>query len=172
MDTETIRGGVPKLADGDQLPGHARVDCSHFAGDRPYVECLIGRFQRTFSILRDNALRLEWSRLETRVTLCVAGLNSHRPSRGFALCNPLLVSSAQVPISADPPPRASLRGLARPPAPWPDARVGFTPDRAFQILRARRQEVQLPRALFAVPYTPTAAAGEEDADSDGSPPPE
>jgi hypothetical protein len=51
--------------------------------------------------------------------------------------------------------------------------MGSTPERALQIRRARRgEEVQLIPDSFAVPYSPTAAAGEDDAHSDGFPPPE
>jgi hypothetical protein len=143
-----------------RVPGEPRVDWSHFDADRACVECFFGRLKRTFWILRDYAFRLEWSKLEPSVTFCVAMLNFRHRFRGYALSSPPPGFQRAVPISADPPPGASLRGLAFPPAHRPDDRVGLTPGRAFQILRHRREEeVQLLLDSFEVPCLPPRPRG-------------
>jgi hypothetical protein len=58
----------------------------------------------------------------------------------------------EFPIFEDPTPGASLRGLCRPHADRPDAEAGLMPQRAFRMLRDRREEeVQLPPGSFEMP---------------------
>ena len=53
--------------------------------DRACVECFFGRLKKVFWILRDDALRLAWYKLEPVVVLCVAMMNFRHRFPGFAL---------------------------------------------------------------------------------------
>ena len=107
-----------------------------------------------FWILRDDAFRLAWYKLDPVVVLCVAMLNFRHSYRGFALTDsppgfqrtvPTPVPSSNIPVGA---PR---RGLAAPPRHPPDARIGLTPGRAYEILRGQRvEEVQLLLDAFEI----------------------
>jgi hypothetical protein len=102
------------------------------------------------------AFRRAWGKLGPSVALCVSLLNFRHRFRGRALTTPPPGFQRMVPQSADlssAPPGSSLQPLARPPVHPPDARVGLTPQRAFQILQARpAEEIQLLLESFEVPY--------------------
>jgi hypothetical protein len=135
------------------MPGAPRVDWSHLDADRACVECFFGGLKRTFSILRDDAFRPERSKLEQSVTLPVAILNFRRRFRGYALSSSPPGFQRAVPISANPPPGASLQGIALRPAHRPIVPTRF--------LDRRAEEVQLPLDSLEVPYSPRCLRGGE-----------
>ena len=139
-----------------RVAGAIPVDWSHFDSDRACVECFFGRLKRVFWILRDDAFRLSWDKLEPTILLCVALLNFRHGFRGFALSRPVPGFQRSVPVPVQPsdlPAGAQRRALPRPPTHPPDARVGLTPSRAHEILEAGRQEeLQLLLDAFGVTW--------------------
>ena len=125
------------------------------------MECFFGRLKRVFWILRDDAFRLSWDKLQPTIMLCVPLLNFRHRFRGFALSHPIPGFQRGVPVPVRPsdlPAGAQRRALPRPPTHPPDDRVGLTPSRAHEILESGRQEeLQLLLDAFGVTREPEAA---------------
>ena len=140
------------------------MDWSQFDSDRACVECFFGRLKRVFWILRDDAFRMSWDKLEPTIIMCVALLNFRHRFRGYALSQTPSGFERTVPVpvvaSTLPPGAPRLPLPKRPPEHVPDARVGLTPSRAYQILAdQRREEVQLLLDSFAVTAEEAIALG-------------
>jgi hypothetical protein len=73
------------------MPGKPRADCPGFHADWAGMGRFLGLLKPTFRILRDDALRPEWAKLEPSVTLRVAMFPPRLP-RLRPLRSPHLVS--------------------------------------------------------------------------------
>jgi hypothetical protein len=104
--------------------------------DRAPVECFFGRLKRRFPILGDEGFRLDRTKLELVVRLCIALTNQRQRAKGYALRTPPRGFVRCVPYPMTPSEIADAGGVIpapRPPVHPPDRLSGLRPDNAREL---------------------------------------